>query len=150
MPTIYVATSSIVSRQPPAKAIPIAGEGCSLLRWSGVGCTGVETVTELREFLMHLHDEQHDSIAPGEVRTVIVEERDRVLPQMDRRLSRTALRRMQKMGIGLMLNTTVTGLTAAGLSSPTERSRFRPQRSSGPPACRPIRCWIASLWKRTA
>ena len=77
--------------------------------------TGVETVTELREFLMHLREEQYDSIAPDEVRTVLVEIRDRVLPQMDRTLSRTALRRMRRMGIGLMLNTTVTDLTAVGL-----------------------------------
>jgi NADH dehydrogenase len=64
---------------------------------------------------MHLREEQYDSIAPQEVRTVLVEIRDRVLPQMDRTLSRTALRRMQNMGIEVMLNTSVTDLTEAGL-----------------------------------
>jgi NADH dehydrogenase len=82
----------------------------------GGGCTGVETVAEVREFLMHLREEQYPSVAPDEVRTVLVEIQDRVLPQMDRTLSRTALRRMKKMGIEVMLNTTVKDLTAAGLA----------------------------------
>jgi NADH dehydrogenase len=81
----------------------------------GGGCTGVETVTEVHEFLMHLREEQYDSIAADELRVVLVEIQDRVLPQMDRTLSRAALRRMQKMGIEVMLNTTVKGLTDAGL-----------------------------------
>ncbi len=81
----------------------------------GGGCTGVETVTEIREFLMHLRREQYADISPEEVRTVLVEIQDRVLPQMDRSLSRRALRRMQKMGIEVMLNTRVTKLTDDGL-----------------------------------
>jgi NADH dehydrogenase len=81
----------------------------------GGGCTGVETVTELREFLLHLRAEQYDSIPLEEVRTVLVELQDRVLPQMDRTLSRTALRRMQKMGIEVLLNTRVRDWTEEGL-----------------------------------
>jgi NADH dehydrogenase len=81
----------------------------------GGGCTGVETVTELRELLMHLREEQYEEISLEEVRTVLVEVQDRVLPQMDRTLSRTALNRMRKMGIELMLNTTVSNLTDDGL-----------------------------------
>ena len=81
----------------------------------GGGCTGVETVTEVHEFVVHLRKEQYADIAPDEVRTVLVEIRDRVLVQMDRTLSRAALRRMQKMGIEVMLNTTVTEYTNEGL-----------------------------------
>jgi NADH dehydrogenase len=81
----------------------------------GGGCTGVEAVTELREFLLHLRAEQYDSIPPEEVRIVLVELQDRVLPQMDRTLSRTALRRMQKMGIEVLLNTRVRDWTEEGL-----------------------------------
>jgi len=81
----------------------------------GGGCTGVETVTEVHEFLMHLREEQYYGIAADELRVVLVEIQDRVLPQMDRTLSRAALRRMQKMGIEVMLNTTVKGFTDAGL-----------------------------------
>jgi len=81
----------------------------------GGGCTGVETVTEVHEFLVHLREEQYGHIDPDEVRTVLVEIRDRVLPQMDRTLSRTALRRMEKMGIEVMLNTTVKGFADNGL-----------------------------------
>jgi NADH dehydrogenase len=81
----------------------------------GGGCTGVETVAEIREFLMQLRKEQYPTIVPDEVRTVLVEIRDRVLPQMDRTLSRSALRRMQRMGIEPMLNTTVKDITEEGL-----------------------------------
>jgi NADH dehydrogenase len=81
----------------------------------GGGCTGVETVTEVREFLMHLRREQYADIAPEEVRTALVEIQDRVLPQMDRSLSRGALRRMRKMGIDVVLNTRVVELTDEGL-----------------------------------
>ena len=81
----------------------------------GGGCTGVETVTEVREFLMHLRKEQYSEIAPEDVRTALVEVQDRVLPQMGRTISRVALRRMEKMGIDVILNTTVKGLTDRGL-----------------------------------
>jgi NADH dehydrogenase len=81
----------------------------------GGGCTGVETVTEVHEFLMHLRKEQYPSITREEMRTVLIEIQDRVLPQMDRTLSRRALRRMRKMGIEVMLNTRVTELTSSGL-----------------------------------
>jgi NADH dehydrogenase len=82
----------------------------------GGGCTGVETMAEVHEFLMHLRKEQYDDIiSKDEVRTVLVEMQDRVLPQMDRTLSRSALRRMRDMGIEPMLNVTVAKLSDAGL-----------------------------------
>ena len=81
----------------------------------GGGCTGIETVTEIHEFLMHIREEQYPTIPSDEVRTVLIEVQDRVLPQMDRTLSRTALHRMKKMGIEVMLNTTVMDFTEVGL-----------------------------------
>jgi NADH dehydrogenase len=81
----------------------------------GGGCTGVETVAEVHELVMHLRKEQYSQIDADEIRTVLVEVQDRVLPQMDRLLSRSALRQMQKVGIEVMLNTTVSGLTENGL-----------------------------------
>jgi NADH dehydrogenase len=81
----------------------------------GGGCTGIETVAEVHELVMHLHKEQYSEIAPDEIRTVLVEVQDRVLPQMDRTLSRSALRRMRKMGIEVLLNTKVQEMTVAGL-----------------------------------
>jgi len=81
----------------------------------GAGCTGVETVSEVREFLMHMRKDQYPVIPPEEIRTVLVEVQDRVLSQMDRTLSRTALRRMESMGVEMMLNTVVTDFTDVGL-----------------------------------
>ncbi len=82
----------------------------------GGGCTGVETVTELHEFLHHLREEQYPAIPPEEIRTVLVERLDRVLPQMDRTLSRMALQRMRRMGIEVLLNTAVRDWTDEGLT----------------------------------
>lgn len=73
----------------------------------GGGCTGVETVTELREFLLHLREEQYGDIPAEEIRTVLIELQDRVLPQMDRTLSRAALERMRGIGVEVLLNTRV-------------------------------------------
>ena len=73
------------------------------------------SITQSPEFLVHLRKEQYESVDPAEMHTVLVEARDRVLPQMDRTLSRTSVRRMQRMGIEAMLNTTVTGFTEEGL-----------------------------------
>ncbi|HIP87167.1 MAG TPA: hypothetical protein EYH27_01850 [Anaerolineales bacterium] len=81
----------------------------------GGGCTGVEVVTELREFLLHLRAEQYDLIPVEEVRTVLVELQDRVLPQMDPTLSQAALERMQELRIEVLLETGVRDWTGDGL-----------------------------------
>ncbi len=90
----------------------------------GGGCTGVETVTELHEFLHHLQAEQYPMIPREEIRTVLVERQDRVLPQMDRTLSRMALQRMRKMGIEVLLNTTVRDWTEESLIFAGEHPPF--------------------------
>ena len=81
----------------------------------GGGCTGVETVAEVHEFVTHLREEQYEVIDPSEVRTVLVELQDRLLPQMDRTLSRTSVRRLRRMGIEVMLNTRVADYDEQGL-----------------------------------
>jgi NADH dehydrogenase len=81
----------------------------------GGGCTGVETVTELHEYLEHLHEEQYAFIDPVEMHTVLVEAQSCVLPQMGRALSEAALHRMREMGIEVMLDAPVTRLTEHGL-----------------------------------
>ena len=81
----------------------------------GGGCTGVEVVTELQEFVEHLADEQYTQIDPHEIRTVLVELQDCVLSRMAPTLSQTAHRRMAKMGIDLMLERAVTAFTDEGL-----------------------------------
>lgn len=81
----------------------------------GGGCTGVETVAEVHEFATHLRHEQYDSLDPSEITTALVEYQDRVLPQMDRTLSRTSVRRLRRMGVKVMLNTRVVGANEEGL-----------------------------------
>ncbi len=81
----------------------------------GGGCTGVETATELHEFLKHLHKEQYSSLERAEMRTVLIEAQERVLSQMSDSLSQKSVRRMQKMGIEVMLGLQVSGMSARGV-----------------------------------
>ncbi len=81
----------------------------------GAGCTGVEAVTEFQEFREHLLREQFPEIDPHEMRTVLVEVQDRVLSRMDPGLAQSAHRRMERMGIDILLNHTVTGVSEHGL-----------------------------------
>lgn len=85
----------------------------------GGGCTGVEVVTELHEFVELLREEQYEGIDKAEIRTVLVEAQDRVLPQMDESLSQATVRRMHALGIEVMLQTMVADLTTAGLEFAT-------------------------------
>ncbi|NLF14988.1 MAG: FAD-dependent oxidoreductase, partial [Anaerolineaceae bacterium] len=81
----------------------------------GAGCTGVEAVAEFHEFREHLLREQFPELDPHEMRTVLVEVQDRVLSTFDAGLARSAHRRMERMGIEILLNHTVTGLSERGL-----------------------------------
>ncbi len=81
----------------------------------GAGCTGVEAVAEFHEFREHLLREQFPELDPHEMRTVLVEVQDRVLSTFDEGLARSAHRRMERMGIEILLNHTVTGLSERGL-----------------------------------
>ncbi|MBU1879662.1 MAG: FAD-dependent oxidoreductase, partial [Chloroflexi bacterium] len=56
----------------------------------GGGCTGVEIVTELDEFLEHLRQEQYADLDPAELHTVLVEALGSVLPQMGPSLAQSA------------------------------------------------------------
>lgn len=87
----------------------------------GAGCTGVETVTELHEFIEHVHADQYPEIDHDELRTVLVEVRDRVLPEMGPDLAEAAQQRMRRMGIDLMLDTTVTRYDGARLEFEGDR-----------------------------
>ncbi|HSJ55505.1 MAG TPA: NAD(P)/FAD-dependent oxidoreductase [Anaerolineae bacterium] len=87
----------------------------------GAGCTGVEAVTEFHEFREHLLREQFPELDPHEMRTVLVEVQGRVLASFDEGLARSAHRRMERMGIDILLNHTVTGLSDRGLEFASDR-----------------------------
>jgi NADH:ubiquinone reductase (H+-translocating) len=87
----------------------------------GAGCTGVEAVTEFHEFREHLLREQFPELDPHEMRTVLVEVQDRVLTSFDEGLARSAQRRMERMGIEILLNHTVTGVSERGLEFASDR-----------------------------
>ncbi len=72
----------------------------------GAGFTGVEMVGELAYWTKTLAKEH--GIPHSEVRLVIVDMLDRVLPVLDKKGSRNAHRRLEKMGIEIMLNTGIS------------------------------------------
>ncbi|RPI55344.1 MAG: NAD(P)/FAD-dependent oxidoreductase, partial [Chloroflexi bacterium] len=87
----------------------------------GAGCTGVEAVTEFHEFREHLLREQFPELDPHEMRTVLGEVQDRVLTSFDVGLAQAAHRRMVRMGIEILLNHTVTGVSERGLEFASDR-----------------------------
>jgi len=77
----------------------------------GGGFSGVETVGEISEMIRRtLHF--YPNIDQSEVRTVIVQSGNRLLPELPEKLSRYAQRMLQKRGVEVVLNTRVSSATA--------------------------------------
>lgn len=78
----------------------------------GAGFTGVEMAGELAEWVPILCDEFE--IDPEKVKITVVDILDRVVPILSEKLSEKAKRRLEKMGVNVMLK---TGIDAIGESS---------------------------------
>ena len=79
----------------------------------GGGFSGVEIVGELNDFVResikefyHNIDENHD------VRILLVNSQDRILPEVSEELGAFALQKLRKSGVEIMLNARVSGATA--------------------------------------
>ncbi len=77
---------------------------------AGAGFTGVEVIAELREFLHSVAGRVYRNIDfERDVRLILVEGLERVLSTLPEALSREALRKFERKGIEVRLNTFVTG-----------------------------------------
>ncbi len=74
---------------------------------AGGGCTGVEVVAEIAQFIKIILHRDYPEIRRDEVRIYLIEAMDRILPSFPRYLSQVAARRLRRMGIELLLNSPV-------------------------------------------
>jgi NADH dehydrogenase FAD-containing subunit len=82
---------------------------------AGGGFAGTELVASLHDMA---HDVLHffPSITPNELRFTLVHGRERILPELGRELADTALRRLRRQGIEVLLNARVAGATSEDIT----------------------------------
>lgn len=78
----------------------------------GAGPTGVEFAGALQELINGPLQRDFPRLDVGEVKVIMLEALDRVLPTMPKRLGRYALGRLRKMGVDVRLQTAVSRITA--------------------------------------
>lgn len=71
---------------------------------AGGGCTGVEVVAEIAQFINVILPRDYPEIKRGEVRIYLIEAMDRILSSFPKYLSQVATRRLRRMGIEVLLN----------------------------------------------
>lgn len=77
----------------------------------GGGFAGVETAGEINDFIKDSANEYYHNIDPNNIRVVIIQSGDRLLPEMSKELAEFALHRLNKRGVEVILNNRVTGAT---------------------------------------
>src|SRR5262249_18368859 len=78
----------------------------------GGGFSGVEIVGELNDFVRDSIKEFYHNIDENrDVRIILVNAHDRILPEVSEELGEFALQKLQKSGIDIMLNARVSGAT---------------------------------------
>ena len=87
----------------------------------GAGPTGVELAGALAEIARHVLARDFRHIDPASARVVLVEAGPRVLPAFAPGLSAAAKRRLERMGVQVLLGRPVTGIDAGGISMGAER-----------------------------
>jgi NADH dehydrogenase len=91
----------------------------------GGGATGVEVAGAMAELARKALASDFRAINPTHARIVLVEAGPRLLPVFDERLSETARRSLESLGVEVLLSTMVTGCDGAGVSIGDERIETR-------------------------
>ncbi|MBX6342181.1 MAG: NAD(P)/FAD-dependent oxidoreductase, partial [Thermomicrobiaceae bacterium] len=76
----------------------------------GAGATGVELVGSIHDLLHNNLIPYYEDLDPDDVRIVLIEATDTILPGVDERLRRIAWQRLAELGIEVKLKTAVAGL----------------------------------------
>ncbi len=74
---------------------------------AGGGCTGVELVAEIAQFIRIILRKDYPEINRSEVKIILIEAMDRILPSFPRYLSNVATERLRKMGVEVLLNSPI-------------------------------------------
>ncbi len=77
---------------------------------AGGGCTGVELVAEIAQFINIILRKDYPEINRTEVRIILIEAMDRILPSFPRYLSDVAAERLRRMGIEVLLDSPIQGV----------------------------------------
>ncbi|HEY6131121.1 MAG TPA: FAD-dependent oxidoreductase [Halioglobus sp.] len=88
---------------------------------AGGGFSGVETTGELAEMIERILP-QYPNIQRHEVRMVLIQRDDRVLPEMSERLSQYTLTQLEKRGVEVWLNTSIQSATQQAVYTSDGRS----------------------------
>ncbi|NIS70979.1 MAG: FAD-dependent oxidoreductase, partial [Proteobacteria bacterium] len=73
----------------------------------GGGCTGVEVVAEIAQFINLILNRDYPEIERSEVRILLIEAEDKILPSFPQYLSKVATERLRRMGIEILLNSPI-------------------------------------------
>jgi NADH dehydrogenase len=77
----------------------------------GGGFAGVETAGELNDFLRDSVNDYYHNIEPKDIRVIIVQAGNRLLPEMSEELAQFAMQKLAESGVEVVLNARVTGAT---------------------------------------
>ncbi len=77
---------------------------------AGGGCTGVEVVAEIAQFIKVILVRDYPEIKRGEVQIYLIEAMDRILPSFPKYLSHVATQRLRRMGVKVLLNSPIQGV----------------------------------------
>ncbi len=71
----------------------------------GGGFAGVETISEINQFVKRSISESYPSINPKNINMILISSRDRILPEINKKLSSKAWNFLEKDGIEILKNT---------------------------------------------
>ena len=78
---------------------------------AGGGYTGVEVAAEINDFVREAA-RSYRHVDPGDVKVILLQSRDRILPELSEKLAAFSHRLLEKRGIEIRLNTRIQGATA--------------------------------------
>src|SRR6188472_1227309 len=81
----------------------------------GGGFAGVETAGEINDFIKDSAKDYYHNIDSNNIRTIIIQSGNRLLPEMSEELAEFALQKLRNSGVEVILNTRVVGATANSL-----------------------------------
>ncbi len=91
----------------------------------GAGPTGVEVAGEVAIVCKDTLSRQYTRIGPGDVRVILLDAGERVVPTFSARLSRKAASQLASLGVRVRVNSPVTAIDAEGVTIADERIAAR-------------------------
>ncbi len=91
----------------------------------GAGPTGVEVAGEIAIVCKDTLSRQYTRIGPDDVRVILVDAGERVVPTFSERLSRKAASQLASLGVRVRVNSAVTAIDAEGVTIAHERIAAR-------------------------